>query len=90
MMKNLSGEQRVAVHAKIKAMRAEGATNAQISAAVKEMLKEDAETKAQAAAATFPDVRKGNGNRRSWLAKTVSAIGHTFKAAASAVAGIFS
>jgi hypothetical protein len=93
MMKNLSDEQRAAVHAKIKAMRAEGATHAQIRVAVKEMLKEAAEARVQATEekpAASLDVQKGNGNGRSWVTKAVFAVGHTFKAVAGAVVGIFS
>jgi len=93
MMKNLSDEQRTAVHAKIKAMRAEGATHEQIRAAMKEMLKENAEAKAKATEvkpAASPDVQKGNGNGRSWLTKAAFGVGHAFKAVAGAVVGIFS
>lgn len=93
MMKNLSSEQQAAVHAKIKAMKAEGVTHAQIRATVQEMLKEDTEAKAQATEvkpAASPDVQKGNGNGRSWLTKGVFAVGYTFKAFAGAVVGIFS
>jgi len=93
MMKNLSGEQQTAVHTKVKAMRAEGATHAQIRAAVKEMLKEDAEAKAQATEekpAASPDVQKGNGNGRSWLTQAVFGAGHAFKAVAGAVVSVFS
>ena len=92
MMKNLSDEQRAAVHAKIKAMKAEGATHAQISTAVKEMLKEDAQAKAQATEdkpAASPDVPKANGKGRIGVVKAVFGVGHAFKSAASAVAGIF-
>lgn len=92
-MKNLSDEQRAAVHAKIKAMKAEGATHAEIRAAVKEMLKEDTEAKVQATEdeqAASPDVQKENGNGRNWLTKTVFAIGYIFKAFAGAVVGILS
>ena len=93
MMKNLSSEQRIAVHAKIKAMRAEGATHEQIRAATEKMLKEVAESKIQtqeAKPAVSPDIQKGNSNERSWLAKTVSGVGYAFKAVTRAIAGIFS
>ena len=93
MMKNLSDEQRATVHAKIKAMRAEGSTHAQIRATVKEMLKEDTEAKAQATEvkpAASPDVQKGHSNGRSWLTKAVFGVSNTFKAVAGAVVGIFS
>jgi hypothetical protein len=93
MMENLSDEQRATVHAKIKAMRAEGATHEQIRVAVKEMLQETAEAKVQATeekTAASPDAQKGNGNGRSWVTKAVFAVGHTFKAVAGALVGIFS
>ena len=92
MMKNLSDEQRATVHAQIKAMRAEGATHAQIRATVKEMLKEDTEAKEvnEVKPAASPDVQKGNGNGRSWLTQAVFGVGHTLKAVAGAVVGIFS
>jgi hypothetical protein len=93
MMKNLSDEQCAAVHATIKAMKAEGATYEQIHVAVKEMAKGNAEAKAEASeveAIASSDAHKENCSGRNWLTKTVFAVGHAFKTVAGAVVGIFS
>jgi hypothetical protein len=93
MMKNLSDEQRTAVHAKIKAMKAEGATYEQIHIVVKEMVKGNAEAKAEALeveAIASSDTHKEDCSGRNWLTKTVFAVGHAFKTVAGAVVGIFS
>jgi hypothetical protein len=93
MMKNLSDEQCAAVHAKIKAMKAEGATYEQIHIAVKEMVEGNSEAKAQASEVkpvTSSDAHKENCSGRNWITKTVFAVGHAFKTVAGAVVGIFS
>jgi len=90
-MKNLSSEQRVAVHAKIKSMRAEGATQEQIHVAVKEMLKENTKVQAtEVKTATSSEVKKKCSHKRSWFAKAAFSVGHTFKVVAGAFVGIFS
>jgi hypothetical protein len=90
MMKNLSDEQCAAVHATIKAMKAEGATYEQIHVAVKEMVEGNAEAKAEVEVVACSDAHKENCSGRNWLTKTVFAVGHAFKTVAGAVVGIFS
>ena len=92
MMKNLSDEQRTAIHAKAKAMKAEGATHAEIRAAMQEMVKGDAEATTTQAIEEKPakSTEKGNGNRHNWLTRVVFSVGGGFKAVAGAIVGVFS